>query len=1132
MGFYEILDQVVDLLRRRGRVTYRALKREFQVDEAFLEDLKAELITAHRLARDEQGEVLVWAGEAGIPPALQEDVNPPLRETPAPERRHPEAERRQLTVLFCDLADSTRLARQLDPEDLREVMRAYQATCVDVLQRFAGYVAQYLGDGLLVYFGYPQAHEDDTQRAVRTGLDILEAIGTLNTQLTRDKGVRLAVRMGIHTGLVVVGEMGSGDRHEHLALGDTPNLAARLQGLAALDTVVISEATYRLVQGYFTCQDLGTQMLKGIDTPARMYQVVGESATQSRLDVAEASGLTPFVGREAEVTLLRERWAQSTAGLGQVMLLSGEAGIGKSRLVRVLTEAVVEAGTPRLTLRCSPYHTNSALYPVIEYLQRLLQWHRDTPPGARLATLERVVQKAHLPLTEVVPLLATLLSLPVPERYPSLLLSPQRQKQQTQEALVAWLLAEAVQQPALVVWEDLHWADPSTLELLGLLLDQIPTTRLLMVLTCRLEFRPSWAPRSYITALSLSRITCQQIEEMVLRVTGGTPLPAEVVQQIVAKTDGIPLFVEELTKLVLESGLVTEGQERYALRGPLATLAIPATLHDALMARLDRLGAAKPVAQLGATLGRQFAYEVFQAVAELEEPELRQRLVQLVDAELLYQRGVPPQATYTFKHALIQDAAYQSLLRSTRQQYHQRIAQVLAAQFADLVATQPELLAHHYAEAGLVAQAIPAWQQAGQRALERSANVEAVQHLTKALELLKTLPETPERSQHELRLQTTLGLACIAAMGYGAPAVERAYARARELCQQDTESLHLFPVLSGLATFYTVRAELQTALELSEQQLRLAERAHDRTLLLEAQLMLGAKLFFLGRFPQARLHFERSQALYNPAQHRALAFLYGQDRQVVGLSFTAVALWYLGYPDQALARITEAGTLADELAHPFSLAFALCYAARLHEGRREKVAAQQKADTLVTLCTEQGFPYWWAEGRMLQGWVLGEQGDTEAGIPLLCEGLDAYRATGAEVDRPYFLALLAEAYRKAGQAEAGLRVLTEGLAAVHKAEERDHAAELYRLKGELLRQRETRAAESEACFQQALAVARQQQAKSLELRAAMSLSRLWQQQGKRAEACELLAPIYGWFTEGLDTADLQEAKALLGELGA
>src|SRR5712691_8481790 len=683
MDFYTVLDQVVDLLRHRKRVTYRALQRQFNLDDAFLSDLKAELIEAQHLAADEDGNVLVWTGDteataaSGAPQTESQSVPQPAQPVPgAPAslaRPVPDAERRQLTVMFCDLVDSTALSSQLDPEDLRKVVLAYQATCVEMIQRFDGYVAQYLGDGLLVYFGYPQAHEDDAQRAVRTGLGILDAMGKLNTGLDQTKGIRLAVRIGIHTGPVVVGTMGSGGRHEQLALGETPNLAARLQSLAAPDTVAISDTTRRLVQGYFRCDDLGIHSLKGVETPMRVYHVVAESAAQSRLDVAAAIGLTPLVGREHEVGLLQGRWAQSTDGLGQVVLLSGEAGIGKSRLVRVLAERVADEGAPQLTLRCPPYHTNSAFYPVIEHLQRLLQWHRDESPAARLAALEQALQTVGLPLADVVPLLAAFLGVPVPEeQYSPPTLSPQRQKQKTQEALVAWLLSEAAQQPVLAVWEDLHWADPSTLELLELLLDHVPTASLLLVLIARPEFRPPWAPRSYVTPLTLTRLTRHQSEAMVLRVTGGKPLPAEVLAQVVAKTDGIPLFVEELVKTIFEAGLVQAEESRYVLTGPLPPLAIPATLQDALMARLDRLAGGKEVAQLGAVLGREFAYELLQAVAPLDEATLQQALARLVDAELLYQRGLPPQATYIFKHALIQDATYQSLLRSTRQQVHQQ----------------------------------------------------------------------------------------------------------------------------------------------------------------------------------------------------------------------------------------------------------------------------------------------------------------------------------------------------------------------------------------------------------------------------------------------------------------------------
>jgi class 3 adenylate cyclase/predicted ATPase len=1145
VDFDAILEQVLELVQRQGRASYRAIKRRFDLDDDYLKDLREEILFAYPQIVDEDGRGLVWteaAASTAVPTSqlpLQEVTS--LQNISLDVESHtPDAERRQLTVLFCDLADSTRLAQQLDPEDLREVLRTYQATCVEVIQRFSGHVAQYLGDGLLVYFSYPQAHEDDAQRAVRTGLGILAAMETLNTGLVRDKGVRLAVRVGIHTGLVVVGEMGSGGRHEHLALGDTPNLAARLQGLAESNTVVISDATSRLVQGYFTCQDLGTHTLKGLDTPVHVYQVLGESAAQSRLDVAGVTGLTPLVGREPEVALLRERWAQSTGGVGQVVVLSGEGGIGKSRLVHELTEWVVDTHTPRLTLRCSPYHTNSALYPVIEHLQRVLHWHRDAPPEAKLATLEQAIQTARLPLAEVVPLVAALLSLPVPAHYPPLTLSPQRQKQKTQEALVAWLLAEAAQQPVLAIWEDLHWADPSTLELLRLFLDQSPTTRVLLVLTCRPEFQPPWASRSYVTPHTLTRLLRPQVEELILRVTGGKPLPAEVVQQIVAKTDGIPLFVEELVKTILESGLVREEDSRYVLTGLLPPLAIPATLQDALMARLDRLASVKEVAQLCATLGREFAYEVLRAVAPLNEPTLQHGLEQLVDAELLYQRGIPPQATYIFKHALIQDAAYQSLLKSTRQQYHQRIAQILEERFPEAVVMQPELLAHHYTEAGLQAQAIPYLQQAGQRAIQRSANLEAISHLTKGLEVLTTLPDTLERAQHELDLQIALGVPLIATQGLAAPAVERVYARARALCQHLGDTPQLFPGLWGTMVFYTVRGELQIAQDLALRLHSLAQRAHDTALLLEAHHALWATAFWRGELLSARTYADQGRALYVRQQHQALAFLYGgHDPGVCCRDFGALALWLLGYPDQACSQSQEAQALAGELSHPFSRAEALGYAAWLAIFRREAKVVQAQTEALQALAQEHAFLYWLSQGAILEGWACVVQGQ-ERGIAQMSEGLATYRATGSEVARPYYLALLAEAYGYVEEPEEGLGMLTEALEAVHTMGGHYYEAELYRLQGTLVLHARhphsalegglSHAAEAEACFHQALTVARQQQAKALELRAAMSLARLWQQQGKRDAARELLAPIYGWFTEGFDTADLQEAKALLEEL--
>ncbi len=1081
------------------------------------------------------------------------------------ESRQDLAERRQLTVMFCDLVGSTALSAQLDPEELREVVRAYQETCTGVIQRYEGHIAQHLGDGLLVYFGYPAAHEDDAQRAVRAGLEIVEKIRTLvapsfasvaeenraatvrerptDRLLTRAALSPLHVRIGIHTGLVVVGEIGSSDKREILALGETPNIAARLQGLAEPDTVVLSAATHRLVAGLFECQDLGPQILKGISTPMSVYRVVGESGAQSRFEVAVGVGLTPLIGREHEVGLLEERWKQAKTGEGQVVLLSGEAGIGKSRLVQTLKEQVIAEGATRIEFRCSPYHQNSAFYPIIEHLQRLLQFAPHDTPQAKLAKLQQALAQYRFPQADTLPLLASLLSLPQPEGAPPITLSPQKQKQKTQEALVAWLVEEAEKAAVYCAWEDLHWADPSTLELLAFFLDQVPTTRLLAVLTFRPDFTPPWGPRSYLSQLTLSRLGRQQVEAMVEKVTGGKALPSEVLQQIVSKTDGVPLFVEELTKMVMESVESIESIESVGShnRTSLQALAIPATLHDSLMARLDRLGSVKEVAQLGATLGREFSYELLHAVSPLGEGALQQGLRQLVEAEIVYQRGLPPQATYLFKHALIQDAAYQSLLKSTRQQYHQQIAQVLEERFAETKETQPEMLAHHYTEAGLVTQAISYWQKAGQRAIQRSASAEAISHLTKGLDLLKTLPDTLQRAQQELTLQIALGGPLMAAKGYTASEVETTYTRARELCQQVGETPQLFFVLRGLEALYLVRGQLQRAHKLGEQLLTLAQRQHDPVLLIGAHMTLGGVFFFLGEFAPARRHLEQGMAFYDPEQYRSLAWP-GAHPAVQCLFYEALALWLLGYPDRALKRSHEALALAQDLSHPFSLAAALNFAAHLHQFRREWQAAQERVETLIVLSNDQGFPSTVAVGTIVRGQALAEEGRGEEGIAQIRQGLAALQAKGAEAGRPLYLAMLAEAYGKVGQAKEGLSALSEALTLVNKTEERYYEAELYRLKGELsLQSRQVKASqnksevtnpqtEAEVCFLKALEIARRQQAKSLELRAVMSLSRLWQQQGKKEGARQMLTEIYEWFTEGFDTRDLQEAKALLDEL--
>jgi predicted ATPase/class 3 adenylate cyclase len=1142
MDFTALRTQVMALLQGEGRVAYRALKLQFQLDDDTLEALKDDLIYAKRLAVDEDGRVLVWTGETSIasttaspmPSPTMPEVSPTQGAAAPVAPPTPEAERRQLTVLFCDLVDSTTLASQLDPEDWREVVRAYQASCAKVIARFDGHIAQYLGDGLLVYFGYPRAHEDDAQRAVRAGLGMVEAVGQLNTRPGQEQGVHLAVRLGIHTGLVVVGDVGGDTRQEQLALGETPNLAARLQGIAVPNTLVISAATFQLLGGFFACQPLGTPLLKGLAQPLAVYRVLYESMARSRLEAVGSTGLTPLVGREQEIGLLLERWAQVKEGVGQVVLISGEAGIGKSRLVQVLKEQVAAEPQAWLTpCQCSPYYQNTALYPWIELLERVaLRFEREETPEQKLSKLEGFLVQYGLPLAETVPLFASLLSLPLPAEYAPPHMSLDQQKQQTLHALLTILLRIAVQQPVLFVMEDLHWVDPSTLELLSFVVDQGPTARILALFTFRPEFSPPWMGRAHLTQVTVNRLPRGQSVEVIRQVARGKALPPEVVAQIVAKTDGVPLFVEELTKMVLESGLLQERDDRYELTGPLPPLAIPATLHDSLMARLDRLVMVKNLAQLGATLGREFSYALLQAVAPWDEGPLQQGLHQLVEAEFLYQQGLPPHATYRFKHVLIQETAYQSLLKSTRQQYHQRVAQVLEAQFPETAETEPELLAHHYTEAGLSAQAVVYRQRAGQRAIERSANLEAVAHLTKGLEVLATLPDTPERAQQELRVQLTLGPVLMATKGRGAPEVERLYTRARELCEQVGEPPQLFRVLWGLWTLsFSGRGEDQRVL--GEQLLSLAQRLHDPDLLLEAHHALWVMLFLSGELTAAQPHLEQGLQLYEPQRHRAHAALYsGHDPGVCCRMFAAPSLWFLGYPNQAVASSQAALALAQQLAHPYSLTNALFWAAVLHHLRREASLTQAHAEAAMTIATDQEFPEQLAWITPLQGWALAASGHGEEGITQIQQGLAAAQALGATVHQPYypyFLALLAEASAWVGQTTEGLAALAEALA---KSTARWWEAELYRLRGELLlQQTTTQPEEAEVCFQQALDVARRQQAKSLELRAAMSLSRLWQQQGKRQEAYDLLAPIYGWFMEGFDTADLQDAKVLLEELG-
>jgi predicted ATPase len=808
--------------------------------------------------------------------------------------------------------------------------------------------------------------------------------------------------------------------------------------------------------------------------------------------------------------------------------------------VQVLKEHVAQEPHVRWECRSVPYYQNTTLYPLIDLFQRTLQWQHDETPDEKCIKLEQALSQYRLSLEETVPLFAPLLAVPIPEhRYPLLTLSPQRQRQKTLETLVAILLEVAERHPVLFIIEDLHWTDPTTLELLNLVLDQTPTASMLVLLTCRPHFQPSWTHRSYLTEVSVTRLAQPQVVRMVERITDGTILPPEVMQQLIEKTDGVPLFVEEMTKALLESGQLTAVDGHYELLGSFSAFAIPATLHDSLMARLDRLVTAKGIAQVGATIGRQFSYGLLLAVSPLDAATLQRELGRLVEAEIVYQRGLPPHATYMFKHALIQDAAYQSLLKSTRQHYHQQIAQVLEAQFPESVAAQPELVAHHYTEAGLSEQAVGYWRQAGENGIQRSAYVEAIGHLTKGLEVLKFLPDTPERSHDELHLQLALGPALRAAKGQAAPEIGHVYARARTLCQQVGDVPQLFAVTRGLWGFRLTCGEFQASLGLADQLLHLAQRLGDARRLLRAYYTLGTSLFYMGELASALAHYEQGIALHATQEGRGLATLEGQDAGISCRAYAAHALCLLGYLDQALQRSRETRILARALEHPFSLAFTLNQAARVHQYRREVQETQELAETLITLATTHGLAQWEATGKLLRGWGLAAQGYGEEGLTQMCQGMAAYRATGSQLGLPHYLSLLAEVYTKIGQREEARHTLAEALSVVQKTGGRYCEAELYWLHGELLLWPSRGAGfhsappqeEAETRLRAALSSASRQGAKLVELRAAMSLSRLWQQQGKRVEAHALLAPVYGWFTEGFDTADLQEAKVLLEELG-
>jgi class 3 adenylate cyclase/tetratricopeptide (TPR) repeat protein len=1037
------------------------------------------------------------------------------------------AERRHLTVMICDLVGSTALSTRLDPEDMRTVMDAYHAACARIVRAYDGFLAEFRGDGILAYFGYPRAHEDDAERTVRAALDIVAAVAHLETRATQP----LAVRIGIATGLVLVGDLsGKGSLSEHAVVGDTPNIAARLQALVEPGTVVVAGSTRRLLGGLFRLCDLGEHPVKGIAEPVAAWVVEGVSVSESRFEAARTAGRTDLIGREFEIDFLLERQRAAWMGETQIVLISGEPGIGKSHLAAAFAERIVAEPYTRLRFQCSPYDTNSTLRPFIAQLERAARFKVDDTPDERLQKLEALLHLDEARSQVVVPLFAALLSVPVAERYQALALSPSQQRRQTLAALLDLFETTARRQPILFVFEDAHWADATSLELIDLTIERIRQLPVLALFTFRPEFDPPWVGLPNVTTLPLSRLGRSEVERLVARLTGGRALPAEVMKQIVAKTDGNALFVEELTKAVLESGLLVADAEGYHLRGPLRPLAIPATLQDSLMARLDRLAPVKDIAQIGATIGREFSFSLLRTLVPYEETALRQALAQLEQAELVFRRGEPPEAIYYFKHALVQDAAYESLLKSRRQQLHAQIGSALEESFPGVVKGQPETLAYHFTEAGLGDPAIEYWLKAGHLALSRSANAEAVTHLKRGIELILPQAPSPQRARKELDFHLALGPAMAATEGDAAPETLKVFSRARELLGDAGTMTEQMTVLWGTYLAHSMRADHTAAVDVARQCLALAAHYEHSGLSALANRFMGQTLSFLGRFLEARRHLEETLCICaaNPetiASYRK----FGTDDQVNALSFLASTLLFLGYPDESARVIDQAISRARGMQRPYTIALVLAQVAQLGALRGDARGATTPAKEAVAHCVEHGLAGPGQRARFFLGALLAQGGELQGGIKLMRAAITADENQSARNRHTLYFGLLAAAHANLGEAEVSLNLLDKAIQTTETTEERFYAAELHRLRGTVLLTLGHREA-AEADLLRALAVAREQEARWWELRAATRLAKYWQEQNKHGEAHALLAPVYGWFVEGFATPELREAKMLLDEL--
>lgn len=1073
-------------------------------------------------------------GTANTPDATScVNCREPLGPAQTPGRPHQQraeasmsAERRPVTVMFCDLVESTALSCRLDPEELREVIVRYQQVAAAEIGRYGGYIAQYLGDGLLVYFGYPEASEDSARMAVSSGLAIVDAVQKLNAELQWQWDVQLAVRVGIHSGLGVAGEVGAGGRTDQLFFGQTPNIAARTESLAAINTVLLTRATCDLVQGFFELRPLGTEQLKGVDEPIELFQAVRESGVRTRFELAVSSGLTPLIGRQKECTRLAQVFERACDEEGQLVVVSGEAGIGKSRLQRWLSEQVQERVADWLFSCCLPHYQNSALNPLIDMLETRLAFEREDSPETRIAKLQAGVTRWQLD-SDTVSLFAALLSVPENAAFRPSLLSSQRRKQETLQRLIGLVLRDHARQPVVFVIEDLHWADPSTLEFIGLLLERLPRFRALLILTHRPEFLLPWALPASTTRLTLDRLDDQETKAMIGEMTSSMALPAELVKRIVAQTDGVPIFVEELTRMIVDSGLAAELRGRRAADDGPGTLGIPTTLQASLQARLDRLGPGKAIAQLGSVLGRQFRYDYLAAVCDLDEDTLHFHLQHLVDAGLFHAAGPMPQAVYTFKHYLVQDAAYESMLRRRRRQVHERVAEVIREQFPEMAELEPEILSHHLEAGGHPEEAAGYRCSAGKRALERSAYIEAIRHLERGLTLIEGLAQRKVPRPVELELLLSLGLGLIATQGYAAERVASTYARAMSVCEQAGDIP--FQARYGIWAVAIVRGDRDATTELASWYLEQVKSAAEPTTTMMSHAALGTWAFYRGRYTLAKEHLDQAIVLFDPAQHRFITREYAAGGAFFGHMVTTLLLWFTGHPDAAKIHQDRVIRLAETLDDPYTLTMAVLYGANLsHEiGDVEgvRVAAERARQTLAE--SQDDFLFLAAIIQIIEGWANVHQGRIDDGIALVQQGLDFYHATGARILVPYYSAYLAEALLFAGRPSDGLPIVEHAIALSDRNLDSFYGPELMRLRGELLRSIGPDHGPAELSFREAFALARSQGSSSLELRIACSLSRLLTDRGRAAEAMAVLEPVYSQFTEGFETRDLQQARVLL-----